>query len=253
MTIKELYRALEERIPRSLSCEWDNDGLMCCPNPQKTVKKVLIALDVTSDVIGKAASGKYDVILSHHPLIFHPIKSVEPSDVVAAKLIDLVRSDISVMSFHTRLDAVKGGVNDTLALRLGLSNATPFGEEQILRIGEYEKPMTLSEFAERVKDATGAEAILAFDAGVKVKRVAILGGSGSDDVEVARRAGADTYLTGELSHHHFADAPGQGMNLLAAGHYHTEQPVCEALAEMVRAICPDAEITVTESLTTRLF
>ena len=253
MTIEKLYRALEERIPRALSCEWDNDGLMCCPHPQKQVKKVLVTLDVTAEVIRKAVSEKYDVILSHHPLIFHPIRAVEPTDPVAAKLIDLIASGVAVMSFHTRLDAVKGGVNDTLAARLGLPNAEPFGEERILRIGEYEKAMTLSEFAERVKQATGAEAILTFDAGVNVKRVAILGGSGSDDVEVARRAGADTYLTGELSHHHFADAPGQGMNLLAAGHYHTEQPVCEILAEMVRSICPDAAVTVTESQTTRLF
>ena len=253
MTVGKLYRELEERIPRSLSCEWDNDGLMCCPHPQKQVKKVLVALDVTAEVIRKAVSEKYDVILSHHPLIFHPIRAVEPSDPVAAKLIDLIASGVAVMSFHTRLDAVKGGVNDTLAARLGLPNAEPFGEERILRIGEYEKAISLTEFAARVKEATGAEAISAFDAGVNVKRVAILGGSGSDDVEVARRAGADTYLTGELSHHCFADAPGQGMNLLAAGHYHTEQPVCEALAETVRAICPNATVTVTESQTTRLF
>lgn len=252
MTVTELYRALEERIPRSLSCEWDNDGLLCCPNPEKQVKKVLVALDATVDVIRKAMKEGYDVILTHHPLIFHPIKSVEPSDVVAAKLIDLVRSDISVMSFHTRLDAVRGGVNDTLAARLGLSNVEPFGEEQILRIGEYEKEMTLSEFVKRVKEATGADGIQVTDAGVPVKRVAILGGSGSDDVATARLAGADTYLTGELSHHHFADAPGQGMNLLAAGHYHTEQPVCAVLAGMVKEICPHAEVTVTESNTTRL-
>lgn len=252
MTVEALYRALEERIPRALSCEWDNDGLMCCPDPQKAVKKALVALDVTTDVIRKAVEGGYDVILSHHPLIFHPVRAIEPADQVAAKLIDLVRSGIAVMSFHTRLDAVKGGVNDVLAARLGLSNAEPFGEERILRVGTYKQALSLTEFAGRVKEATGAEAVQVFDAGVQVKRVAILGGSGSDDVEVARRAGADTYLTGELSHHHFADAPGQGMNLLAAGHYHTEQPVCEALAEMVRSICPGAIVDVTESLTSRL-
>lgn len=252
MTVIELYRALEEKIPQSLSCEWDNDGLMCCPNPQGAVRKVLVALDVTVGVIRKAVSEKYDVILSHHPLIFHPVPALEPEDPVAAKLIDLVRADIAVMSFHTRLDAVRGGVNDTLAALLGLRNVEPFGEEQILRIGEYEKEMTLSEFAKRVKEATGADGVQVVDAGVLVKRVAILGGSGSDDVAVAHRAGADTYLTGELSHHHFADAPGQGMNLLAAGHYHTEQPVCTVLAGMVKAICPDAEVTVTESNTVRL-
>ena len=187
MKIKELYQKLEERIPRSLSCPWDNDGLMCCPDAEKDVRRVLIALDVTAEVAEQAVAGGYDLVVSHHPLIFRPLKSVNPMAPVAKKVIRLLTSGITVMSFHTRLDAVKGGVNDCLAAALGLSEPVPFGNEgeEIGRIGELPEEMTLADFAERVKQVTGAPYVTVGDAGVAVRRVAVLGGSGSDDVAAA--------------------------------------------------------------------
>ena len=74
MKVSELYQYLDERIPRSLSCEWDNDGLMCCPDADREVKRVLLALDITEDVVDAAIAGRYDVIVSHHPLVFRPVK-----------------------------------------------------------------------------------------------------------------------------------------------------------------------------------
>ncbi len=245
MTVCELYAYLNEKIPASLSCDWDNDGLMCCPLPNNTVKKVLIALDVTAEVVRQAIAGEYDVILSHHPLIFSPLRSVEPNDHVARKVIDLVRAGIAVMSFHTRLDAVSGGVNDALAEALELQNIEIFGEngETIGRVGMLEKPITLAEFAARIKQATGADAVQVSDAGKPVYRVAVLGGSGSDDVRAARKAGADTYVSGELKHNYLTDAPECGMNLVAAGHFYTENVVCDRLRAWVleadASICAD--------------
>ena len=247
MTVLELYRELDQAIPRELSCSWDNDGLMCCPEPDKTVRRVLIALDVTAKVAEQAIQEDADVIISHHPLLFHPVKALEPGDNVAAKAIRLLRAGVAVMSFHTRLDAVKGGVNDTLAALLGLTNFVPFGEEGIGRIGTLKKTVTIGAFAESVRRATRAPKILVADAGKPVFRVAVLGGDGSDDLTAAEAAGADTYLTGELKHHQLADAPERGMNLLAAGHFHTEQPVCETLARMVAEIVKDSKITVAVS------
>ena len=106
MKVRELYSALEARIPRSLSCEWDNDGLMCCPDGNKSVGKVLIALDVTGAVVEYAKKEGYDVIISHHPFIYKGLRAVDDEGYVSAKLISLIESGISVMSFHTRLDAV---------------------------------------------------------------------------------------------------------------------------------------------------
>lgn len=254
MKIKELYAKLEERIPRTLSCSWDNDGLMCCPDPEAEVRRILIALDVTADVAERAVAGKYDVILSHHPLIFRPLAAVEPGEAVAKKVIRLLQGGVSVMSFHTRLDAVCGGVNDTLAAALGLSEVVPFGEngESIGRIGVLSAPVTLEAFVQTVKRVTGAPCVQVSDAGISVRRVAVLGGSGSDDVQAARTAGADTYLSGELAHHHLTDAPERGMNLLAAGHFYTENPVCQTLGRMVTELDENIRVDLADSNCIRL-
>ena len=249
MNVKELYGFLNEKIPPSLSCDWDNDGLMCCADETKEIRRVLIALDMTAEVIKKAIAEGYDLILSHHPLIFSPLRAVTPRDHIARRVIDLIRADIAAMSFHTRLDAVKGGVNDILADKLGLLQVEPFGDngETIGRIGTLKNPMPLSEFAALVKRATGAEQVQFSDAGKEVYRVAVLGGSGSSDVKAASRAGADTYVSGELKHSNLTDAPECGMNLVAAGHFYTENAVCERLRELVLEAIPDAEVAVTKS------
>ena len=241
MTVGTLYALLEERIPRTLSCDWDNDGLMCCPDTAAEVKRVLVALDVTGNTVRQAIDGGYDLIVSHHPMIFRPLRALEPSSYVARRALELARSGVSVMSFHTRLDAVSGGVNDTLAALLGLCDVTPFGEG-IGRVGTLVPARTLCEFAQTVRSVTGAPAVLSGDAERPVSRVALLGGSGSDDVPAALAAGADTYLTGELAYHYLNDARELGMNLLAAGHFYTENPVCETLRRMLLAL--DSTLTV---------
>ena len=124
MNVKELYKYLSEQIPTSLSCSWDNDGLMCAPDSSANVSRVLITLDITAEVTDKAIREGYDLVISHHPLIFKGVKSLTDDAYVSAKLIDLVRAGVSAMSFHTRLDAVEGGVNDALAALLGLENTS---------------------------------------------------------------------------------------------------------------------------------
>lgn len=244
MNVRELYAFFNEKIPPSLSCEWDNDGLMCCPEPEREVRRVLVALDMTAAVVQRAVDGNYDAVISHHPLIFSPLRAVETGDPVARKVIHLLRAGITAMSFHTRLDAVKGGVNDVLASRLGLIGMEPFGEqgEEIGRIGTLPQPMAAPDFAALVKAELGADSVVFSDAGKPVQRVAVLGGSGSDDVKAAVRAGADSYLSGELKHNWLTEAPERGINLFAAGHFHTEHPICERLREWV--LEADSHITV---------
>ena len=249
MTVKELYAYLNEKIPPSLSCPWDNDGMMCCPDPDAPVRRVLVALDITADVVKKAQEGGYDLILSHHPLIFSPLRALNHEDAIAKKVIELIKSRIAAFSFHTRLDAVEGGVNDVLAEKIGLCNVRAFGAdgEAIGRIGELAQTLTLAEFATLVKKATGAPIVTVSDAGRAVKRVAVLGGSGSDDVIPAILAGADTYLTGELKHNWLTEAPERSINLIAAGHFYTENPVCERLRELVLEADPTIAVDVIDS------
>lgn len=242
MTVHELYQKLSERIPRELSCAWDNDGLMCCPDGDAEVRRVLVTLDVTEAAVRAAKERDYDLIVSHHPMIFKGLKAVNDENFIAAKTIDLIRNGISVMSFHTRLDAVAGGVNDVLAALLGLQNAVPFGEEAIGRIGTLPEAMDQKAFAERVKTVLNAPVVLLSDAGVPVRRVAVLGGGGDDDVAAAHKAGVDTYVTGELKYHSLVDAPEEGMNLIEAGHFHTENPVCETLREWLLAMDPSLTV-----------
>ena len=232
MTVKELYTELNKMISVELSCSWDNDGLMCCPNGEREVGRVLVALDVTDGVADLAVAGGYDLIVSHHPFIFKGLKSVNEENYVAAKAIKLIQNGISVFSFHTRLDAVRGGVNDVLAELLGIKNAVPFGDEGIGRVGELSCEIELSEFAKQVKNALGAPVVLS--AGKRrVKRVAVLGGEGGDDIYSAISAGADTYVSGRLGYHNMTDASGFGINLLEAGHFYTEAPVCNTLKKML--------------------
>lgn len=233
MTIETLYQIFNEHIPPSLSCSWDNDGLMCCAEPQKEVHRILITLDVTASCIDHAIREGYDAIVSHHPLIFRGMSSVCARQPLAHKVISLLRANIAVMSFHTRLDAVAGGVNDVLADLLGLQHVIPFGEEGIGRIGTLPNPITAKDFALSVKTKLHAPYVNLADTGRPVRRVAVLGGSGSDDVEAAKAAGADTYVSGELKYHLLCDATETNINLIEAGHFYTEYPICEKLKQQL--------------------
>lgn len=244
MNIGELYRELEKRIPSSLSCAWDNDGLLCCPDRNRTVKKILVTLDVTAQAVEFALDGGYDCIISHHPFIFKGINSLTDEAPISAKAIKLIGAGVSVMSFHTRLDALEGGVNDTLCALLGIKDTEPLYEDglPIGRVGTLDKSESAEEFARRVKAVLSAPFVLLSDAGIDARRVAVVGGSGKDMIALARASGADTFLSGRFDYHYMTDAlddKSSPMNLLEAGHYWTEAPICDMLAGMLKEIAPD--------------
>ena len=232
MTVYEIYKKLNTAIPTSLSCEWDNDGLLCCPSGAREVKRALVCLDVTETSVAAAIDGGYDLIVSHHPAIFKGLKSIDEADFIPKRVISLIKEDISVMSFHTRLDAVCGGVNDSLCALLGIKNAEPFGEG-IGRVGVLDESTDLLSFAAKLKATLSAPAVNVADAKRSVLKVAVLGGSGKDELFSAIAAGADTFVSGELGHHTLTDAQGLGINLIEAGHFYTEDHVCHVLCEML--------------------
>ncbi len=250
MTIIELYNALDARIPRSLSCPWDNDGLAVCPDKNAPVTGVYIALDATESAVNAALSQGCNVILTHHPLLFRGIKAVCDETTVSRKVIELIQKGMSAMSFHTRLDTVNGGVNDTLAACLDLADVTSFGDcdnpegKKMGRIGYLKQLMYPHEFAAFVKERLHAPSVVYAPSSELIYCVAVLGGGGDGDVAAAMQAGADAYVTGELKYHQLCDIPFEGMTLVEAGHYHTEFPVCAVLSDMVKDIYTKAGETV---------
>lgn len=249
MNVSKFYGELEKRYPGSLSCEWDNDGIMCSAGDICDVEKVLIALDPTEDAITYAAEKGFDTVLTHHPLIFKKLGSVTPGSGVGRKIIFALMNNISVISMHTRLDAGEGGVNDALSEALGLSDIEPFGDGEcptMGRIGKLPEAMSGAEFAGFVKEKLGAASVdfsLADDDDM-IKKVAVVGGAGKDFIYPSKAAGADVLVTGEASYNALLDAAEDGVSVVTAGHFFTENLVCKKLKNLVNEILPEAEVEV---------
>ena len=224
--ISEIYHFLERALPSSLSCDWDNDGLMVCASSEAEVKKILFALDITPAVVEYAEKIGVDLIISHHPLIFSGIRRMDGHDGTTRKVMSLLRNGISAMSFHTRLDAANGGINDILAKLFSLSDVEKFGVDgdMAARIGTLPEPMAFEDFCRLTKNILRAPAVCGAKGGETVSRLAVLGGSGKDYIREAQKMGADTYLTGEVNYNYLLEAAENGLSIVTAGHYHTEAP-----------------------------
>ena len=244
MTIRELNQFLTERVPTALSCTWDNDGLLCCPDPSRPVRRALVALDVTEAVVDMTVRGGVDLVFTHHPLIFRPIKALTPNACVPRKLLKLAGAGISAIALHTRLDALDGGVNDALADALDAPIIGRFVCEDALegRIIRLSQPMTAEAFAAHIKAKLGTEAVNLADAGLPVQTVGLCGGEGGDFIFAAKAAGCDTYLTGRAGYHLMLDAAESGINVIEAGHFATERPVCARLRDLLSEADPSIEV-----------
>ncbi len=220
-TVQDLYDFLNTLAPFSAQLPWDNSGFLI-GDPAKEVRTCVLAMDVTSDVIHYAESVGAQLIITHHPVIFAPIKRVTAD----SNVYKLIRADVSVISAHTNLDLAEGGVNDTLAEALGLTNIRPFeNEDNIGRIGDLPETMNPADFAVYVKEKLGITADVAYVGENPVKTVALIGGAGSDYIADAVKAGADAYVTGEVKHHEWMAAQEMNITVVSAGHHATEDVV----------------------------
>lgn len=242
----ELYEKLEAQFPAALRCEWDNDGIMCMSKPDREVKKVLITLDITEGAVRKAVSEDFDMVISHHPLIFRKVAHLDVRDSVPRRLLMLAEKGITALSYHTRLDAAEDGVNDILAKTLCLTDVEALTVDGVPmgRIGNTHKAFTATEFAEYAKERLSASQVVMADGGKPVLRVAVVGGSAEEGILPAKIAGADAFVTGEAKYHTLSDAHMGGISVIALGHYETEQPVCKVLAETVKRWSEEAEIEI---------
>ena len=253
MRVDKLYEKLSEFMPEYLSEEWDNDGIMCCADSALDCKSILVTLDVTEEVVDYAIDRGFNLIISHHPLIFKPLKSVADNNHIARKVIKLINNNIAVFSFHTRADKAVGGVNDRLAKLLGITDPVPFGEGGLGRIGNLGSECDLDMFTGRVKKMLNAEGVRIADGYTMVKRVAVVGGDGKDFVKEAIAAGADTYVSGRIGYNIMEEASEMGINLIEAGHYYTEFPITAHFSELISRIDRSAYVEVADSNMIKIF
>lgn len=234
ITVAGLYNYFDGIIPKNLSEEWDNDGLMVCPDKNAEVDGVLFALDATADAIEYAHNNGYNVIITHHPLIFHKLSELSGDSSTSVLAIKALLYGISILSFHTRLDSVDFGVNNVLAEKIGLDSVVYLDKSHdggsIGCIGLY-KSCNLEEFCVSVKKALKVNALTVAKGCDTINRVAVVGGSGDDYIFSAVSKGADTFITGEVHHHIYILAQSLGVNIIGAGHHATENPVLEILAK----------------------
>ncbi len=232
-TVRDIDNFISEISPKELSESWDNDGVMMCRTLDKKAEKILVALDATSAAIDYACKNNFDLVVTHHPFIFKKLSRITGFEY--KNLEALIKNDVSVLSYHTRLDSAQGGVNDALANTLCLSDIRGFGGDRgdFGRIGKLPKEMTGEEFALYLKDKLGCDVRCAFNDGKIIKSVAVLGGSGKDFVFEALMSGADAYVTSEIPHNLFIDAKVRDFALYDCGHYYTENPVCEKIKKLL--------------------
>ena len=252
-TVSDILNFVETLAPRSMKMDWDNVGLLC-GSRSTPVTKVLVALDPFEHVCKEAADWGAEVIVTHHPLIFRPLPSITDETTIGRGIRTLIKHDISAINAHTNLDQAPGGVNDVLAKQLGLANirvVNPCGEIDgqpwgLLRMGEVEE-QNLSDFLSTVKEKLRCEGLRYVDGGKPVRKVAVGGGACADGFREALDAGCDTFVTSDCKYNQFWDARDLGMNLIDAGHFHTENPVVAVLAEKIAAFFPEVEVKISES------
>lgn len=233
MTVNDIYQAINRAADFSLALDFDNAGLLV-GDPDAQVSGVLIALDATPDVVDEAVARGANLIVVHHPVIFHPLKQVLADSIVHR----LIRANISVICAHTNLDIAAGGVNDLLAQKLELIDTAPLPPENLLRVGRLARGMTPPEFAYYVKQKLDLPALRYSDGGRAIERVAVCGGAGGSELAAAAAAGCQAYVTGDVKHDLLLEAIRLGVTILDGGHFGTECHIVDRLLELVRQTAP---------------
>ena len=253
-TVNDVLSFVESLAPRSMKMDWDNVGLLC-GSRSTPVTKVMVALDPFEHVCQEAADWGAELIVTHHPLIFRPLPNVTDETSIGRGIMILCRNGISAVNAHTNLDCAPGGVNDVLAKTLGLENIQvikPNGVDEkgnewgLLRCGDVSE-QTLGAFLSHVKAALGCAGLRYVDGGKRVCKVAVGGGSCADGMLDALAAGCDTFVTADARYNQFWDAHDLGLNLIDAGHFHTENPVVAVLAAKIAAQFPEIEVKISET------
>ena len=252
-TVNDILNFVEGLAPRYMKEDWDNVGLNC-GHMDRPVKKILVALDPFTQVCQEAKEVGADLLVTHHALLWKP-GFITDADAQGRNTLFLIENGIAHINAHTNLDCAPGGVNDELARKLALVNVRvirPQGVDEhgaewgLLRMGDVpEQP--LDAFLNRVKTLLGNEGLRYVDGGKPVRKVAVGGGSCAGGMREVVAAGCDTFVTADIKYNQFWDARDLGLNLIDAGHFHTENPVVAVLAKKIAAAFPEVEVKISEN------
>ncbi len=249
-TVKDILDFLETVAPSSMKESWDRVGLNC-GRLDRPVTTVLVALDPFADVCQEAAEIGAELLVTHHALLWEPGFITDETE-QGRNALFLIENNIACINAHTNLDCAPGGVNDILAQKLGLTDITvidPKGTDEkgrpygLLRQGVVAE-QSLYSFMEAVKKALGCQRLKFTDGGRKVNRVAVGGGACGSELQDAYKAGCDTFVTADIKYNQFWEARSLGINLIDAGHFHTENPVCVYLTEKLRQAFPEVTVAM---------
>ncbi|MBR7123076.1 MAG: Nif3-like dinuclear metal center hexameric protein [Oscillospiraceae bacterium] len=255
-TVNDILNFLETIAPTYMKMDWDTVGLLC-GRRDKEVKTVFVALDPFESVCYEAAQNNADLLITHHPLIFEATNCVTADTDFGRSVLLLAQQDISLVNAHTNLDCAPGGVNDVLAECLGLQNIsviTPQGVDTegrpwgLLRQGTVETQPLLS-FLSHVKTRLDCPGLRYADGGKQVCRVAVGGGSCGSELQHVAAAGCDTYITADVKYNQFWQAKSLDINLIDAGHFYTENPICKVLAQRLKATFPEIQVILSQKHT----
>ena len=249
-TVAQIEQALFQLAPKDLAFDWDNVGHLE-GSPDQEVQRVLVALDVTENVVSEAEKLGCQLIVSHHPLMnvrWHQaeMQTLRPDRYLGRLLRRLVKADISVISMHTNLDIAPGGVNDALAeaLRIEDPGPMPGDETGLCRVGRLRNPVKLSDFAGEVCKALHANGVR-YAGDRPVEYIVVGGGACGCYIPQAIAAGCDTFVTSDLKYNDFLDT--EGLNLIDAGHFPTENVVCPALQDRLTEAFPAVDVLCSTS------
>lgn len=238
--VSDIIGCVTDIAPLKWQESWDNAGLLV-GDANMSVDKALITLDVTEAVVDEAIEKGFHLVISHHPLIYRPLKHLLPENTTERIVMKAVKNDIAIACMHTNLDNSYLGVSKWLADKLGLKNQAVLEpievEEDVLTgggmVGELKNALEEKEFLAMVKKNLHAEALRHSEfLGKKIKKVAVCGGSGFFLLENVKRCNVDAYITGDVKYHDFFEADGR-LLLVDAGHYETEQFTKELIADVI--------------------
>ena len=231
MKVKELVNFLFEIAPENLKEDYDNVGLLV-GDENAEISGVVVALDCFSEVVNRAEELEANVIVTHHPVIFDPLKSVTEQSLVYK----LIKKGISVISMHTNLDKAEGGVNDALCSKLGLNGVKTVDTHEgfPIRVGQLPSAQDPYAFAETIKQALGGSVKFVAKEGKEIKTVAVCSGSGGDFIYDALHLGADALVTADIKHHLFIEAGENEISLYDAGHFNTEDVIIAPLSNRIK-------------------
>ena len=248
-TVHEIEQRLFSWAPRESAMDWDNVGHLV-GDPEREVTRVLVALDITERVAREAIDLGAQLIVSHHPVMnvrWHEreMQTLRSDTRLGGLLTMLVKNDVSAICMHTNLDAADGGVNDCLAQKLGLIDVFLLNDEKIGRIGTLSCEKGLEEFLRDVIESLRCGGLRYRSGSGRVHRVAVGGGACGEYIPQAIAQGCDTFVTSDLRYNDFLDT--QGLNLIDAGHFPTENVVCPAIAAYLKAHFPEVQTVISTS------